>query len=172
MDIIKKEITEDMIERAIVELPDGRAQVIEDLGIRGVPNGKIYATRGNGVYWMKKKSGLIEHEHRGKDKVPRPIAASKTLAARYYQQTGRRLDLEMEQEQLLVQMMFDTAALIEDPKERFTALKEATAAQSRFNKTWLPFLEQKLGTLQSSQTLEERQSLSDALEHYDETDGS
>ena len=128
-------VTELDIAKMFEDLPDGRAKHIE--------TGKIYATRGNGEYWMKKKYGLVEHEHRGKDKKIRPLAASKTVATRYYQQTGRNIIREMEQEQLLVQMMFDTAAVIENPEERFHALEKATSAQSRFNKTWLPYLEQK-----------------------------
>lgn len=157
-DLIQYDLVE--IESSIQELPDGRAKVVKELHPT-MPVGKIYATKGNGVYWLKKKLGVIEHEHRGADKTPRAITASKTLATRYYQQTGRRIDLEMEQEQQLVQMMFETASQIEDPEARFTALEKATAAQSRFNKTWLPFLEQKLGTLQSTQTLEEKVGLDD-----------
>lgn len=167
MDLIKSEYTEADIESAFDELPDGRAVVNTELHPT-MPVGKIYATKGNGVYWLKKKLGLVDHQHRGADKKLRHLHTSKTLATRYYETTGRNIVREMEQEQLLVQMMFDTAAQIRDPEERFKALEKATAAQSRFNKTWSPYLEQKLGTLQSSQTLEEKLTLEDILEGSDE----
>lgn len=121
-------------------------------------------------YWNEVKAGLrplpANHGIRGKDKNPRPIPASKTLATRYHERTGRRLDMEMEDQRIMVDMMFRAAAEIPDATERFQALNQAQQAMADFNKTWLPYTEQKLGALKSEQTLEEKQSLDDILNDY------
>lgn len=127
-------------------------------------------------HWLEIAAGLKptpeNHGNRGKDKGVRAIPASKTLATRYYEKTGRRIDNEMESQRQMVEIMFQSAAEIEDPTERFSALAKATDAMAKFNTTWAPYLEQKLGTLQSETTLEERMSLEEALEADDEDIGS
>ena len=155
--------TEEDINGMFTEQPDGRAVALIDCPELKLEQGKIYATKGNAVYWAKKRAGLVSHTSRGKDISVRPLPASKTLATRYYENTGRNIIKEMEDERQLVQMMFDTASNIEDPHQRFLALDKCTAAQSRFNKTWTPYLEQKLGTLQSTSTIEDKISLDDIL---------
>ena len=128
-------------------------------------------------YWLEIAAGLRErdenHGQRGKDKaLVRAIPASKTLATRYYEQTGRRIDGEMIKQREMVEIMFTTASEIEDAEVRFEALNKAQAAMAKFNSTWLPYMEQKLGTLQSTGTLEDKISLEQALENYDDTSGS
>ena len=123
-------------------------------------------------YWLEIAAGLRKksdnHGVRGKDINPRAIPASKTLATRYYEQTGRRIDKEMVAQREMVQIMFETAAEIEDSEARFAALNQAQSAMAKFNQTWLPYMEQRLGTLQSEQTLEDKISLEQALENYDD----
>ena len=127
-------------------------------------------------YWNKVKAGELPMPKgigkRGKDKVVRAIPASKTVATRYYEKTGRRMDVEMAEQQATIQLMFEAAGQMEDPMDRFTALDKCQAAQAKFNTTWLPYVEQKLGTLQSTTTVEEHKSTDEAIamaiEHKDE----
>ena len=120
-------------------------------------------------YWRKVKAGEIAMPEgigkRGKDKptTMRKIPASKTIATRYYENTGRRIDQDMADQRMMVDMMFDAASAIHDPEDRFNALDKAQAAMTKFNQTWLPYTERKLGTLQSTTTVEEHQSLDDIL---------
>lgn len=118
-------------------------------------------------HWLEIAAGLkVQPEgqgNRGKDINARAIPASKTLATRYYEQTGRRLDLEMVKHREMVEIMYQSASEIEDPEARFAALEKATSAMEKFNRQWSPYLEQKLGTLQSTTTLEEKMSLEEAL---------
>ena len=118
--------------------------------------------RGGGVrkHWLEIKAGFKEQPdgqgQRGKDKpdTVRKISASKTIATRYYERTGRRFEQEMQMEKEMIHLMFEAAAEMEDPQERFQALEKAQKAQATFNKTFAPYLEQKLGTLQSERTVE------------------
>lgn len=126
-------------------------------------------------HWLEVAAGLKAMPEnigkRGKDKGVRAIPGSKTLATRYYERTGRRIDQEMEAERDMVEIMFQAAAEMEDPEARFAALDKAQKAMSAWNRNWTPYLEQKLGTLQSTDTVEGRRTLEDvyeALEHQDE----
>ena len=125
-------------------------------------------------YWEDYRNGKVKlkegHGVRGKDKNPRNIPGSKTLATRYFEQTGRRIDQEMADQQAMIQMMFDAASRMEDDQERFNALSKVTAEQAKFNSQWAPFLEQKLGTLQSDMTVEQHKSLDDVLNEAIEGD--
>ena len=146
-------ITDDMFE----DLGDGRVKRISD--------GKIYANMGIAKHWTAVSNGLKQHTGRGKDApdTMRPLPGSKTIATRYYERTGRNVIVEMEQQQLLCQLMFESAGQIDDPIKRFHALDKAQAAQAKFNQTYLPYLEQRLGTLRSESTVEQQRSLDDVL---------
>lgn len=127
-------------------------------------------------YWESYNRGEValgeNHGVRGKDKpgtMRKVSSTDKTVAKRYYEKTGRTMDVEMADQKAMVQMMFDTASEIEDPETRFNALERAQNAQAKFNQTWLPYTEQKLGVLQSTTTLEDKISLEDALNETDDS---
>lgn len=122
-------------------------------------------------YWEKYRNGEVQlgenHGKRGKDKpgTVRKISSNdKTLATRYYERTGRRLDVEMENQRDMIQMMFDAASEIGDPEKRMDALYKAQQAMATFNQTFLPYMEQKLGELKSESTVEQKMSLDDVLD--------
>lgn len=102
---------------------------------------------------------------RGKDKptTVRKISASKTIATRYYERTGRRIEQEMELQRELINTMLIEASEIEDPQERFTALRQAQDALAKFNNMALPYMESKQGTMKSEQTVEEARSADAAI---------
>ena len=115
---------------------------------------------------------------RGKDHPDtiRPISASKTIATRYYERTGRRIEQELEQQRDLINTMLLEVCEIEDTQERFAALAKAQDALAKFNNMVLPYMETKMGTLQTEQTVEEARSadaaIAAALEHDDEDNPS
>ncbi len=164
--IIKREFTEELIEQFVDTTPDGRGIVNCDIPELNVPCGKIYGSRGNGIYWIKKKAGLIgeaAHNSRGKDKKPRRPHGKASLADRYFRMTGKNITYEMEAEAQQVEMMAETAAQISDPVARFKALEAATKARNAFSRAWAPYMERKLGTLKSEQSAEQHLGLDDLL---------
>ncbi len=127
--------------------------------------------RGDGLkkYWEQVRNGERELPEnigkRGKDKpgTVRPIGDNRTLQARYYERTGRRMDMEMADERAMIDMMFDAASEIDDPVERLNQLAKVQSAQSKFNANWARYTEHQLGTLKTEQTVEDKISLDDAL---------
>ena len=160
---LTKTYTLSELENMVEDMPDGRAMISVDCPELNLVKGTIYATPGVCRYWVKKKAGLVHHEPRGPDINVRKNPAQKTVALRYRQQTGRRIEDDMEQEQLMVKMMFECATQMSDPQERFAALRDANKAQNSFNKTWAPYLEHKLGVLNTVETVEDKISLDDVL---------
>ena len=121
-------------------------------------------------YWEDYRAGKVElrpnHGMRGKDKPEtiRPIQAqSKSLAVRYYERTGRRLDKEMADEQKMIEMLMNLAMESDDKDDAFDKLNQVRRAQSEFNSKWAPFLEQKLDTKKSNEKIEDTLTLDDVL---------
>ena len=121
-------------------------------------------------YWQDYREGKItlaeNHGVRGKDKpgtIRKITSTDKTMATRYYERTGRRLDMEMADERALIEIMLQGAMGEEDPDVQFDKVDKARKALSDFNTRWAPYLEQKLDTLKSDQKLEDKISLEDAL---------
>ena len=131
-------------------------------------------------YWEAYRKGEVtlaeNHGVRGKDKpgtMRKITSTDKTMATRYYERTGRRLDMEMADERALIEIMLQGAMGEEDPDVQFEKVDKARKALSDFNTRWAPYLEQKLDTLKSDQKLEDKISLDDALsgaieDHSDE----
>lgn len=122
-------------------------------------------------WWKKYHRGEVQlspnHGKRGKDKpetIRKIKATDKTLANRYYERTGRRLEIEMQNQRDMIELMVREAGDIEDQEKRFEALARAQSAMATFNQTFLPYLEQKLGELKSDIKLEDKISLEDALD--------
>ena len=114
-------------------------------------------------HWLEVKAGLKptpdNHGVRGKDKptAPRQVRKAVSVAQRYHDITGgRSIEQDMHTQQQMIQLMFEEAANMDEPEERFKALTACQKAQADFNKTWLPYLEQRLGTLQSTSTVEDQ----------------
>ena len=114
-------------------------------------------------HWLEVKAGLKPQSEgigqRGKDKptAPRQVRKAVSVAQRYHDITGgRSIEQDMHTQQQMIQLMFEEAANMDEPEERFKALTACQKAQADFNKTWLPYLEQRLGTLQSTSTVEDQ----------------
>ena len=115
-------------------------------------------------HWLQVKAGLKAMPEdigkRGKDlpTSPRQVRKKVSVAQRYYEITGgRSIEQDMKTQQQMIQLMFDEASAIDSAEKRFKALAECQRAQSDFNRTWLPYLEVKLGTMKTETTVEEMQ---------------
>lgn len=121
-------------------------------------------------HWEKYRNGEVElspnHGKRGSDNPTSERQLNKpgnTLAKRYYERTGRDIIADMEQQRVMIDMMFDLIPDIDDPSEALKALKTANDALAKFNNTFAPYLEQKLSPMKSNAVLEDQITLDDAL---------
>ena len=104
-----------------------------------------------------------KHGKRGPDKKPRAPRGKKTVMARYYEATGRRIEDDMRSHREKVNLMYEVAGTIEDPSDRLNALDKATKAEDSFNKTWLPYFQSKQGVMKVTDSEEDMISLEDVL---------
>lgn len=103
------------------------------------------------------------HGKRGPDKKPRSPRGKKTLQARYFEATGRKIEDDMKAQREKVDMLYECAKMFNDPDERMAALEKAHNAEDKFNKTWLPYFQSKMGTIQTQVEEEDLVSLDDIL---------
>ena len=97
---------------------------------------------------------------RGPDKIPRD---KKSFAARYMAFSGRNVERDMWEQQKSINEMQELANNVNDPEKKFKMLAEVNKAQAAYNRIWTPYLEHKLGSLETEQTAEDQISLDDAL---------
>ena len=121
-------------------------------------------------FWDDYRNGKAElgenHGKRGKDKPEtfRKISSTdKTFSTRYYERTGRTFDKEIATQRALIDIMIDEASQIEDDEERMKALNNAYDRLAAWTATFAPYMEQKLDTLKSTETIEDKISLDDLL---------
>ena len=121
-------------------------------------------------FWDDYRNGKAElgenHGKRGKDKPTtfRKISSTdKTFSTRYYERTGRTFDKEIATQRALIDIMIDEASQIEDDDERMKALNNAYDRLATWTATFAPYMEQKLDTLRSTETMEDKLSLDDLL---------
>ena len=121
-----------------------------------------YANEGNKNYWDKVRSGEIEHKTRGPDAKPR-TREKKSFEKRYYDATGRTILKDMREQSEEIEMMKEIALSINDPQEKFAAIKDVNTMRDRYNRQWAPFLVSKMGQTKVDTSAEEEVSLDDVL---------
>ena len=121
-------------------------------------------------YWEAYRNGDAElsenHGKRGKDKPTtfRKISSTdKTLSTRYFERTGRTFDKELANQRAFLDAMLEEATKMEDDDARLEALNDVYDKLAAFNATFAPYMEQKLDTLRSTETIEDKLSLDDVL---------
>lgn len=122
-----------------------------------------YANDGNKTYWEAVKAGEIEHKGRGVDSKPRSKRDKKSFEKRYYDKTGRSILQDMQAQIEEIEMMKEIALSLNNPEDKFAALKEVNMMRDRYNRQWSPYLVSKLGHTAVQTVAEEEVSLDDVL---------
>ena len=122
-----------------------------------------YANEGNKSYWEAVKAGEIEHKGRGKDQKARAPKDKKSFEKRYYDRTGRSILQDMQSQIEEIEMMKEIALSINNPEDKFAALKEVNMMRDKYNRQWAPYLVSKLGHTAVQTVAEEEVSLDDVL---------
>ena len=104
------------------------------------------------------------HGKRGPDKNPRPPKDKKSFAFKYYEKTGRTIQQDMKDQQSSIDEMKALAKEINDPEVKFQMIKDINTAQDKYNRQWAPYLQSKLGVIQTDIKDEDTESLDDILD--------
>ena len=115
-------------------------------------------------YWADVRAGKVEHNPRGPDKKPRaPGSGRKSFEKRYYQKTGRTVLGDMKDQIEEIEMMKELALGMNDPQEKFSALKEVNTMRDKYNRQWAPYMASKLSNINTNELAEDQESLDDVL---------
>lgn len=117
-------------------------------------------------------SKVENHGKRGPDTKPRPPRDKKSFQARYYDATGRTVNMDMRRMQERIASMQQLADNMgnENPKQKFDMLKEVQQMEDKFYKTFGPYMLQKQGTMKTETVEEDMVSLDDVLNGNDDAD--